>query len=283
MSIDIVWLRTQFTDINNLAVLEQGGQKTVYSGTHSSDGQVVLKVFHPNASPDRANREVQAEHSINCPRIPPVFQIGTLSTSAGSMIWVREKFITGRDLRRKLSGTSGLPPKETLGIALHILEALAAAEQARIVHRDVKPANIMCGTDGNNWLLDFGFARHLDMVSLTATGGFGMGTAGYCPVEQFRNLKNDIDARTDLFGLGITLFECVEGYNPLIRGARDQGEVLNRTESMPVVPISKSVDANGQFKDLVLAMTRTHRDQRIDSAAEALKWAQEICAKEGVT
>jgi serine/threonine-protein kinase len=162
-------------------------------------------------------------------------------------------------------------------------EAIAAAEQVRIVHRDVKPANILCDSCGNYWLLDFGLARHLDLESLTATGAaFGCGTPGYAPSEQCRNQKGDIDARADLFGLGVTLYESLEGVNPFCHQARDFTEVLRRIETIPLAPITKQVDRQNQFRELVLAMTRTKRDQRLPTAAEALQWIQEICLREGI-
>jgi serine/threonine-protein kinase len=164
-----------------------------------------------------------------------------------------------------------------------VLEALASAETVRIVHRDVKPENIMQDPAGNYWLLDFGIARHLDLVSLTPTiNAFGVGTPGYASPEQFRNMKRDIDNRSDLFALGVALFECVEGVNPLRDGARDNREILHRTETRPLPQISRSVDRAGGLSQLVLAMTRVHRDHRPATAAVALQWIREICAREGV-
>lgn len=165
-----------------------------------------------------------------------------------------------------------------------MLEALAAAEQVRIVHRDVKPANIIAADDGSFWLIDFGFARHLDLESLTETGAqHAFGTVGYSPREQCRNLKDDIDARTDLFALGVTLHECCNGVNPFLQGARDALAVIRKIDTTPPAPLTRAVDAANEFRDLVQMMTRTHREQRIHTAAEALVWIREICGREGVS
>jgi eukaryotic-like serine/threonine-protein kinase len=164
-----------------------------------------------------------------------------------------------------------------------VLEALAAAEAVRIVHRDVKPDNIISDPGGSFWLLDFGVARHPDLRSLTPTGlPFGKGTLGYCPPEQFRNIKPAIDGRADLFGLGVTLYECASGSNPFRAGARNDLEVLKRVERMALLPLRLSFGAGNEFRDLVDSMTQKRRDQRPASAAEALQWIQEICAKEGL-
>lgn len=282
MSIDPVWLSSKFPDVSGLGRIGRGGQKWVFGGTHPADGEVVLKLFHPLADPQRALREVQAASEVRCPRVPRVFDIGDIASPLGQLIWVREQRIQGEDLRARLA-RGPLDPNSLMRLALHSLEALAAAEQVRIVHRDVKPDNILLATDGAFWLLDFGLARHLDKDSLTATAApFGVGTAGYTATEQFRNRKDEIDARADLFSLGVTLYECGCGKNPFREGAKDRMEMQKRIEDRPLPPIPCRVDGQGQFKDLVLAMTRTRREQRISTVAEALEWAREICAAENI-
>jgi serine/threonine-protein kinase len=165
---------------------------------------------------------------------------------------------------------------DVANLALHVLEALADAERARIVHRDVKPDNIMRGTDGMFWLLDFGIARHLDLTSLTATAALGgLFTLGYAPPEQFRNKKREIDVRADLFALGVTIVECFTGKNPFHDGARDANEVIRRIESSPIVVPPISGDANAKLRDLIQALTQRRLDCRPASAAEALDWMRE--------
>jgi serine/threonine-protein kinase len=282
MMIDPAWLRQQFPDISSLRPLNPGGQKSVYAGIHPTDGNIVLKIFHPNTDPQRALREVQAVQHIQSSRVPRVLELGLAQSSLGNVIWLREEMVSGITLRDRLVGQP-LDPKSIMRLGLHVLEALAAAESVRIVHRDVKPENIIVATDGSCWLLDFGIARHLDQHSLTATGlAFGLGTAGYAPPEQFRNIKPEIDARSDLFALGVTLYECVEGVNPFLYRARDAAEVLRHVESRPLPPISRQIDRANQFSDLVVAMTRIQRNHRPATAADALQWMEEICSREGI-
>ena len=164
-----------------------------------------------------------------------------------------------------------------------MLEALVSAEQVHIVHRDVKPDNIMCDLNNNFWLLDFGVARHLSLDSLTATASpLGKFTAGYAPPEQFKNFKNDIDARADLFALGVTLYQCATGVNPFQHAARDWTEVLRRVEHQPLPPLSLSFGSANEFKDLVSTMVQKRPDHRQATANEALDWMKEICAKEQI-
>ncbi len=282
MNIDSNWLHQQFPDFSNLNPLGQGGQKLVFSGEHATDGEVVLKLFHLATDPERVMREVQAVQNIQSDHVPRILDVGQITAPVGRLIWVREERVHGDDLRHVLSDEP-TDPRTVLNIGRDVLEALAIAEDARIVHRDVKPENIMVTSDNGYYLLDFGLARHLDEESLTATAlAFGVGTPGYAPPEQFRNRKPEIDSRSDLFALGVTLYECVEGVNPFIDGARDLAERIRRVETQPLPPISRTIDAQGEFRELLLAMTRVRRDHRPPTARAALQWMQEICAAEGI-
>lgn len=278
------WLQQSFPQITGFAAIGRGGQKSVFSCRHETDGDVVLKLFHPTSDPQRAFREVEAAKKVRCPRVPQVLDVGRVTSPLGEVVWLREPRIAGSDLRSRLQASGPLDPKALMRLALHMLEALAAAEQVRIVHRDVKPANIIGADDGNFWLIDFGFARHLDLESLTETGAqHAFGTLGYSPTEQCRNLKDDIDARTDLFALGVTLHECCTGVNPFLHGARDAIAVIRRIETTAPAMLTRRVDAANEFPGLVQMMTRTHREQRLNTAAEALEWIREICQQEAVS
>lgn len=280
MNIDQAWLKGQFPEMTSLTPVGQGGQKLVFAGQHKTEGEVVLKLFHPSAEPQRVVREIQAVQNIRSVRVPQILGVGRSPIAFGEVIWVREELIKGEDLRHAMS-RGPMVPEAILRLALQTLEVLAVAEEARIVHRDVKPDNIMLSSEGDYYLLDFGLARHLDEESLTATAlAFGVGTPGYAPPEQFRNMKSEIDSRSDLFALGVTLYECVEGVNPFRVKARDIGEIVRRVESQPLPPISRRIDSKDQLRDLLTAMTRVRRDHRPVAASDALEWMKEICAAE---
>lgn len=282
MSIDPKWLNAQFPELSNILPLDVGGQKSVFTASHNTHGKNVLKIFHPSADAARALREIQAVAAILSPRVPRILDKGIASSPTGDVIWFLEEYVSGQTLRKKLQA-GPLSDTEILRIGFHVLEALKEAEARRIVHRDIKPENIIVVADGSAFLLDFGLARHLDQVSLTPTAALGgIGTVGYAPPEQFRNLKADQDSRTDLFAVGVSLYECVEGVNPFRQGARDGGEILHRVETTLLPPISRQIGNSNEFTDLVLAMSRPKLSHRPASIVEAYDWIKVICDREGI-
>ncbi len=281
-AIDLVWLRQQFPRLSNLNPLSVGGQKLVFAGVHPIDGEVVLKLIHPRQDHEQTRRELLAVSQVNSERVPPILEVGTISTPVGDCSWFRERKIAGKTVRELLV-VGPLSISDLLRLGLHILEALLDAEQAKIVHRDVKPENIIRDNSGSFWLIDFGIARHLDLDSITATvSAFGKFTVGYAPQEQYRNVKTEIDARCDLFALGVTLYECATGRNPFADGARDAMEQLTRVETMPLPRLSLTFASAQKFADLVAAMTQKRRDHRPSTVREAYDWMKEICDAEGI-
>ncbi len=273
---DPQWLGKNFPEIVEITPLGVGGQKWVFAGIHSHFGDVVLKLFHAGAGDGRAEREITAIQSISCSRIPKIYEVGFVQELTAKVLWITEQRVPGMSLRQLLK--VGLSDNQVLFITEHILEALAAAEAARIVHRDVKPENIQVDLVGEAaWLLDFGIARHLDLSSLTATDDiFGPCTAGYSPPEQFKNFKREIDGRADLFSLGVTMYEATEGSNPYREGVRDAREMLHRTQTFALPPLSRHIEPSGSFSDLIAAMTQPRPDHRPASVKEALEWIKDI-------
>jgi serine/threonine protein kinase len=281
MSIDPVWLNANFPELTNISFLGEGGFKTVFAATHPQDGEIVLKVLRPNQDAERVRREILAVQQVQSPRVPRILAEGRVVSPVGECIWVREQRIYGTTVRAMLA-RGPLQVPELFRLTLHVLEALVKAEEVHIVHRDIKPDNIMY--DGSDfWLLDFGIARHLTLESLTATvAHFGPRTWGYAPPEQCRNVKQEIDSRTDLFALGVTIYECATQQNPFRSSARDVLEVLNRIETLQVPPLQLQLMAGSTFCDLIDTMMQKRKDLRPNSAREAFAWMQEECVRERV-
>ena len=272
MQLDINWLQAEL-NTGPLAPMAQGGQKVVLKTT--TGPPMVVKVVHPTADPERVIREIQAAHRLAGHFVPQVHWARQIPSPLGTLIVFAEQLIPGATLRSLVA--SGTAATDALHLTRRLTAIAAAAEAAHIVHRDIKPDNIIVNPGSGAWLLDFGLARVLDKQSLTATGNaYGPGTPGYNPPEQFRNHKRIVDARCDLFAIGVTLYEYVTGMNPYTNGTRDVLERLHRIESMELPRLSPQQLASAGLADLIHALTRRARHQRPRTAALASAWAQSI-------
>lgn len=268
------FLQLCFPALKQFDFVAKGGQKAVYSAFHPDVGPVALKILFSTDTPERFQREISAIKSINVKQVPLVTGYGVMHAPYEGHLWMTEKWIPGVTLRERLR-FGQLSNKLVLRIATDILTVLVEAERNLIVHRDIKPENIIISPDESTCsLIDFGIARHLDKTSLT--GMFMPCTIGYAPVEQLDALKQQIDTRSDLFSLGVTLYECVEGVNPFIQNVTNVAEVIERIHNLKLPTISRKVDINNEFANLLESMTQTRRTHRIKNADEAMNWLAEI-------
>lgn len=271
-SLDV--LTQQLTSLNGFEYVATGGQKTVYAANHQEHGRVALKLLIPSSSPERFDREIASVNAIGNGRVPQVYESGRLIEPYHDHLWLIEQWVDGVSLKDKLA-QGPISNALILQIAFDMLTVLVEAEAHQIVHRDIKPDNILIAPDESScWLVDFGIARHLGRTSLTA--GFMPHTLGYAPLEQLNCLKSEIDSRSDLFSLGVTLYECIEGVNPYTSGVTSVDEVIHRMNTVICPEISRLVDNKGDLKNLITSMTRQKRMHRISTAAEAYGWMREI-------
>jgi serine/threonine protein kinase len=207
------------------ARLGRGGMGEVYRAVQLSlDRRVALKVLSPRLAEDavfrrRFLRESRIAASIDHPSIIPIYETG----EDGGLLYIAMRYVDGMDLSTLLRREGRLPPDRALAIMAQVASALDAAHARGLVHRDVKPANILlaagpAGSDGHCYLCDFGLMKEVDVQqarsALTATGQF-VGTIPYVAPEQIEG--GDIDGRADVYSLGCVLFHCLTGSPPFDR------------------------------------------------------------------
>jgi predicted Ser/Thr protein kinase len=197
----------------------EGATGTVYLAQAPESGFVAMKLLGPELSQEdrfrqRFLRESKIAASLDGPHVVRTLASGE---EAGRLYLVME-YVDGTDLRALLRQEGAFAPDRAVRLVEQVAEALDAAHAAGLVHRDVKPGNILVtSTDGveEARICDFGLARHVSSVSsLTGERGF-VGTIDYVPPEQIAGEK--IDARADVYALGCVLFECLTGERPFPR------------------------------------------------------------------
>src|SRR5579883_975806 len=197
-------------------LIARGGMAEVYRARDRLlDRPVALKVLFPELSVDRAfverfRREAQAAANLSHPNIVPVFDWGE---DTGTYFIVME-FVDGRPLSAILKSSKVLSPERAADIGASVAAALGYAHKNKVIHRDVKPGNVLITDEGQVKVTDFGIARALNTEeSLTQTGAV-MGTATYFSPEQAEGAG--VDARSDIYSLGVVLFEMVTGRPPFM-------------------------------------------------------------------
>ena len=193
--------------------LAHGGMATVYLGTDTRlDRTVALKIMHAELANDedfvrRFVAEARSVARLSHPNVVTVFDQG----ADGRTLYLAMEYVPGQTLRDLLSARGQLPPREALDIMEGVLAGLAAAHNAGIAHRDVKPENVLLGDARKVKVADFGLARLLSGISHTKTGML-IGTAAYLAPEQVS--RGAADVRTDVYAAGVMLFELLTGRQP---------------------------------------------------------------------
>src|SRR5262249_18668251 len=201
------------------ALLAEGGMGAVYRATHVMLGKTVaIKLIRPEivSSPEivrRFQREAGAATALNPPNIVSVYGLG--QTPDGTL-YIAMEFIDGPSLKAVIQGGRSIPLTRTIAILRQVASALATAHRHNIVHRDLKPHNIMLanGPDGSEVakLVDFGIAKTFDENTQLTSAGSALGTPYYMSPEQIEG--KPVDARSDIYALGIILYEMLVGEVP---------------------------------------------------------------------
>ena len=252
-------------ELNHL--IARGGMAEVYRAhDRLLDRPVALKVLFPELSVDRSfverfRREAQAAANLSHPNIVPVFDWGE---DTGTYFIVME-FIDGRPLSSILKSAGPLSAERTADIGAHVAAALGYAHKHGVVHRDVKPGNVLITDDGQVKVTDFGIARAVNTEeSLTQTGAV-MGTATYFSPEQAEGLG--VDSRSDIYSLGVVLFEMVTGRPPFL-GESPVAVASKHVRDNPPAPRELNPQVPPTFEAIILKSMAKDPAHRYATAEE---------------
>jgi serine/threonine protein kinase len=202
----------QYTFITALTPSEQ---KAAFYVKDEQGRDLCLKIIAPDYNIDRLNREILALQSINHPNVASLIEYMLSSKEGVQRHYLVEEFIVGQDLAEQIHPGQQWSLAAASKFFSALCDGLAELNRLNIVHRDLKPSNIRVRPDGSPVIIDFGLARHLNLPDLTRTEeGAAIGTPLYFSPEQFSGTKHDIDHRTDLFAIGILLYQVLTGHHP---------------------------------------------------------------------
>jgi serine/threonine-protein kinase PpkA len=244
-------------------VIGEGAMATVYLALQRSlERKVALKIMAPALAADasfceRFLREGKTLARLAHPHIVTVHDIGNV----GEHYYMAMEYLPNGTLRERIA--AGLSPEQGLQYIRQIASALGYAHSQGLIHRDVKPANILFRADGTAVLSDFGIAKSLDDRTQFTQVGFAVGTPNYMSPEQARGL--DIDGRADLYALGVVLYEILVGELPYMGTDALSTALAHLTQPLPELPIQHS-----RYQTLLQRLLAKNPDERFSNAAELL-------------
>lgn len=275
--LDLGEVRRAFGELSDINPLHaDSGQKVVLTAKLAGR-PVCLKLIKPTAGDDeRTAREIEAVARLKSQYVPEMVSHGKRTIGGDDRLYVVEALVPGETLRKRLA-TGPVPLESTLDIADALLSACADFEANDLVHRDIKPDNLMLDGSSKLWVIDFGIARLLDLKSVTDTARrFGVFTPGYGAPEQMRNLKAQINVRADLFSVGVVLHECIAGQNPYLVGKADVLGVIQHMERADLPLLSIPGDGGKELGEFIRAMASRFPSRRPQTAREARVWFDPI-------
>jgi serine/threonine-protein kinase len=256
-----------------------GGMGEVWTATDTLLGRsVAVKLLRPELAGDEASAkrfraEAQATASLNHPNIATIYDYGEVPDGRGGRsAYLVMELVDGEPLSALIRGEGALVVARSLHIVAQAAAALHAAHRRGIVHRDVKPANLLVGADDNCKVTDFGIARAMDAAALTEVGSI-LGTVQYMAPEQLSGHK--ATPSSDIYALGVVLYECVAGHRPFPDGTAMSMALAH--VHRPVPPLPPSVPA--PVRRLVTQMLEKDPTNRPATAGAVAVTIRSLAAK----
>lgn len=252
-----------------LKILGEGGMGAVYKAMDRElERLVAIKVIRPELAryPDvlqRFKQELILARQVTHRNVIRIFDLG----EAEGIKFITMEYIEGRDLKSLIREKRKFEPKEAVEIMAQVCRALEAAHSEGVIHRDLKPQNIMVDSQAKVSVMDFGIARSMDMgAGMTQTGAL-VGTIEYMSPEQAKG--ETLDARSDLFSLGIIFYEVLTGDSPFVAETA-MASLYKRIKETARPPIEAQPEIPRVLNNLVLRCLEMDREKRYPSAAAIL-------------
>ncbi|HET6878433.1 MAG TPA: Stk1 family PASTA domain-containing Ser/Thr kinase [Jatrophihabitans sp.] len=262
--------------------IARGGMSTVYAAVDERlDRLVAVKVMSSalSADPafsDRFAREARAAARLTHLNVVSVYDQGHDVSGDGHHVFLVMELVEGRTLRELLRERGRLAPAEAVSIMEPVLSALSSAHRAGIVHRDVKPENILLSDDGVVKVADFGLARAVESDATATRTGLMMGTVAYCAPEQIS--RGVADPRSDVYAAGIVLFELLTG-TPPYRGESAMNVAYQHVHSRVPAPSSRVRGIPDEIDEIVVAATDSDPSGRPTDAGAFLAELADVRAE----
>ena len=268
-------LKSQYTDIQKL---KKGGQKTVYLAKDNNGRKIALKIIN-DASDSRVLQEIEILKDLKLDNVPKIIDSGTVKDEVinEDALYIVEEYVEGISLRDWLNNGNIANITSAYDLVYTLILIEIELEKIGILHRDINPNNIILGNDGTTYLIDFGLAKILGGTSLTYTAStFGPFTPGYAPHEQFANLKLLQDVRTDLYQIGVTIYEYCTGSNPFVKTNDTLYQVMTKTMTFRPAALNINGDTKGMFSQFINMLMAKNQSQRPDTAVDAMRYLEAI-------
>ncbi|WP_420753884.1 Stk1 family PASTA domain-containing Ser/Thr kinase [Rhodococcus sp. O3] len=253
-------------------ILGFGGMSEVHLARDLRLGRdVAIKVLRADLARDptfylRFRREAQNAAALNHPAIVAVYDTGEAETETGPLPYIVMEYVEGETLRDIVRGTGPMAPKRAMEIIADVCAALDFSHRNMIVHRDVKPANVMINKAGAVKVMDFGIARAIsDAASPMTQTAAVIGTAQYLSPEQARG--EQVDARSDVYSVGCVLFEILTG-EPPFKGDSPVAVAYQHVREDPPLPSSVNAAVPPELDSVILKAMAKNPANRYQSAAE---------------
>lgn len=264
-------LAKKYPSLTVLKKFPESGQKQVYLVQLDVYGTVILKIV--KRMDERIRREIDIVNENDLPGVPKIKEIASIKVGEDEYFYLLEEYIKGETLTNRLKN-GAIPLVESLRLFESLLIAVEKLESLNIVHRDIKPDNIICADDGSFHLIDFGIARNLNLPSLTQTAAVvGPHTPGYGAPELFQYDKAKISSKADLFSVGVVVYQAIFGKHPFITGKEaDYNEMWYRTVTVTPENYLIPGDKDSQLMGLIQTLMQKQVSKRPPSAKKALEW-----------